>query len=64
MKIIFKIVEYLPETQQIVVKCCRQNAPKAIDDYDAIALDIMHVDFSSCENFRHSLIMNLSLIHI
>ena len=32
MKIIFKIIEYLPETEQVVVSFCRQNAPKSIDD--------------------------------
>lgn len=62
MNLIFKIVEYLPETEQIVVKCCRQNAPKPIDNYDAVALDLMHVDFSNYENFKQSLIMNL--LHI
>lgn len=59
MKLIFKIVEYLPETQQIIVKVCRQNAPKSIDEYNAVALDIMHVDFSSSDDFKHSLITNL-----
>lgn len=59
MKLLFKIIQYLPETEQIIVKCCRQNAPKPIDDYDAVAIDLMHVDFSSYENFKHSLIMNL-----
>jgi hypothetical protein len=59
MKLIFKIVEYLPDTEQIVIKCCRQNAPKAIDEYPSIALDVMHIDFSSYENFKHSIIMNL-----
>jgi len=62
MKLIFKIVEYLPETEQIIVKVCRQNAPKSIDEYDAIALDIMHVDFSSSDNFKYSLITNLMYI--
>ena len=39
MKLLFKIIQYLPETEQIIVKCCRQNAPKPIDDYDAVAID-------------------------
>ncbi len=59
MNLIFKIVEYLPDTKQIIIKCCRQNAPKPIDDYPSIALDSMHVDFSNYENFKHSIIMNL-----
>lgn len=62
MKLLFKITQYLPETQQIIVKCCRQNSPKPIDEYNAVAIDLMHVDCSSYENLKHSLIMNL--IHI
>jgi predicted metal-binding transcription factor (methanogenesis marker protein 9) len=62
MKLLFKIIQHLPETEQIIVKCCRQNAPKPIDDYNAVAIDLMHVDLSSYENFKHSLIMNL--VHI
>jgi hypothetical protein len=44
MKLIFKIVEYLPETEQIVVKFSRQNAPKPIDDYPAVAIDCINLD--------------------
>jgi len=62
MNLLFKIIQYLPETEQIIVKCCRQNAPKSIDDYDAVAIDLMHVDLRSPEDFKHSLIMNL--VHI
>lgn len=62
MKLLFKITQYLPETQQIIVKVCRQNAPKPIDDYPEVALDLMHVDFTNYENFKHSLIMNLTHI--
>ena len=40
MKLIFKVVEYLEDTQQIVVKFCRKNAPTSIDEYGAGAIDI------------------------
>ena len=40
MKIIVKVVEYLEDTQQIIVKFCRKNAPKSIDEYGAGAIDI------------------------
>ncbi len=40
MKIIFKVVEYLEDTQQIVVKFRRKNAPKSIDEYGSGAIDI------------------------
>ena len=61
MKLLFKITQYLPETQQIAVKCCRQNAPKPIDDYPEVALDLMHVDFTNYENFKHSLIRDYNI---
>ena len=40
MKLIFKVVEYLEDTQQIVVKFCRKNAPKSVDEYVAGAIDV------------------------
>ena len=35
MKMIFKIEEYLPDTKQVVIRYCRQNAPKPISEYPA-----------------------------
>ena len=55
MKIIFKITEYLPETEQVVVKFCRQNAPKSIDDYNAVAIDCKFIDNSDRVNLIESL---------
>ena len=55
MKIIFKIIEYLPETEQVVVKFCRQNAPKPIDDYSAVAIDCKFIDNSDRVNLIESL---------
>ena len=55
MKIIFKITEYLPETEQIVVKFCRQNAPKPIDDYGAVAINCKFIDNSDRVNLIESL---------
>jgi len=55
MKIIFKIIEYLPETEQVVVKFCRQNAPKSIDDYSAVAIDCKFIDNSDRVNLIESL---------
>lgn len=40
MKVIFKIVEHLPDTNQILVKFARQNAPKPIDEYYPVAIDL------------------------
>ena len=42
MKNIFKITEYLPDTQQIVVRYARKNTHKELDLYD-------------CETFSKSL---------
>ena len=47
MKIIFKVVEYLEDTQQIVVKFCRKNAPKSIDEYGG---DYIWIPYNSIIN--------------
>jgi len=44
MKLIFKVVEYLEDTQQVVVKFCRKNAPKSIDEYPAGAIDVNRLE--------------------
>jgi hypothetical protein len=55
MNLIFKIVEYLEETDQIIVKFCRQNSPKPIDDYLPVTVDCYQIDSSNYENFVASL---------
>lgn len=40
MKVIFKIVEHLTETNQVLVKFARQNAPQPIDDYSPVVVDL------------------------
>ena len=49
MKMIFKIEEYLPETKQVMIRYCRQNAPKPISDYpaNAVSTEIYDVSFDS-----------------
>tara|TARA_B100000424_G_C22737856_1_gene399567 strand:- start:128 stop:484 length:357 start_codon:yes stop_codon:yes gene_type:complete len=46
MKMIFKIEKYLPETKQVKVRYCRQNAPKPISEYPAKAISTEACDFS------------------
>ena len=46
MKMIFKIEEYLPETKQVMIRYCRQNAPKPISEYPAKAISTEICDFS------------------
>jgi len=57
MNIIFKIIQHLPETDQIVVKFCRQNAPKPIDEYDAVAVDKTHINLSDPVSLSTSLVI-------
>tara|TARA_R100000388_G_scaffold91810_1_gene74154 strand:+ start:226 stop:582 length:357 start_codon:yes stop_codon:yes gene_type:complete len=49
MKMIFKIEEYLPETKQVMIRYCRQNAPKPISEYPAkaVSTEIYDVSFDS-----------------
>jgi hypothetical protein len=60
MNLIFKIVNYFPEAEQIEVKYCRQNAPKSIDDYPSGMIDCKNIDFTDYEAFTKS-IMNYGL---
>tara|TARA_Y100001970_G_scaffold183918_1_gene223685 strand:- start:653 stop:997 length:345 start_codon:yes stop_codon:yes gene_type:complete len=55
MKIIFKIIEYLPDTNQILVKFARQNAPKPIDDYSPVAMGCDVVDTINNNSFVESI---------
>ena len=45
MNIIFKIIEHLPETNQIIVKFSRQNS-KSIDERYEIALSLDSLDLT------------------
>jgi hypothetical protein len=63
MNLIFKIVEYLPETDQIIVKLCRQNAPKPIDEYPPVAINCSNLDLTDYYQFVVSIMKNgLSVI--
>ena len=55
MKNIFKIIEYLPDTQQIVVRYARKNTYKNIDEYVKKAVDLKELDLYDCETFSKSL---------
>ena len=55
MKNIFKIIEYLPDTQQIVVRYARKNTHKNIDEYIESAVELKQLDLYSCETFSKSL---------
>ena len=55
MKILIKIEEYLPETQQIIVKFCSSQSEKSIDDVQALAIDLNKLELFDTELFLESL---------
>lgn len=55
MKIVFKIIENLPDTEQIIVKYCRKNAPKPIDEYESYAISYRNLDFSDYKSLVNSI---------
>jgi hypothetical protein len=58
MNFICKIVQNLPDAQQIIVKFCRQNSPKPIDDYPSCSIDYSKLDFTDYDSFVHSLMLS------
>jgi hypothetical protein len=57
MNFIFKIVENHPESEQIVVKYCRQNSLTPIDDCQAHSIDYKHIDFTDYDTFKFSIML-------
>ena len=57
MKSIFKIEEYLPDTNQIIVRFSRLHAPQPIESYDTMAINCEHLDLYDCDSFVSSLMM-------
>jgi len=55
MKAIFKIIEYLPETTQIVVRFARLHAPELIEKYNKVAINYSELDCYNSESFVKSL---------
>lgn len=58
MKIIIKIEEYLPETQQIIVKFCSSQSEKSIDDAQALTIDLDKLELFDTELFLESLALH------
>ena len=59
MKVITKIIEYLPDTQQIVIKICRLHSHKTIDEHRTFAIEISDLDMIDTESFIDSLIFKV-----
>ena len=55
MKAIFKIIEYLPDTTQIVVRFARLHAPELIEKYSKVAIDYSQLDCYDSDSFVKSL---------
>ena len=58
MKILIKIEEYLPETQQIVVKFCSSQSEKSIDDVQSLVIDLDRLELFDTELFLESLALH------
>ena len=55
MKSIFKIDEYLPDTNQIIVRFSRLHAPQPIESYAPMAINCKQLDLYDCDSFVFSL---------
>ena len=55
MNIIFKIVEYLPDTEQVIVKYARKNSHKSIDDHSPVILNCDVIDTTDHPNIVESI---------
>ena len=58
MKILIKIEEYLPETQQIVVKFCSSQSEKSINDIQPLTIDLKNLELFDTELFLESLALH------
>ncbi len=56
MKYIIKIVEYLSERDAVVMRACRLNSHKPIDEYPEKVFDCDSLNKLDAEHFIHSLI--------
>ena len=57
MKGLFRIDEYLPDTQQIIVRFCGSHSQKSIEDYAPFAMDLSSLDMNDCDTFVETLMM-------
>ena len=55
MNIIFRIDEYLPETNQIVIQLCKETSRNSILSHEKVAIDCETLDLYDAESFSHTL---------
>ena len=53
--ILFKVISNDPINESMVVKFCRENAPKAIDEYRSYNISYYNLDFTSADTLIESI---------
>ena len=56
MRIIIKILEYLSERDAVIIRSCRLNSHKPIDDYPEKVIDCSDLNKTDEEDFINSLV--------
>ena len=59
MKVIVKIEQYLPDTEQITFRICGLHSHKTINDYRDYAIEISDLDMTNTESFIDSLVFKV-----
>ena len=59
MKVIIKIEQYLPDTEQITFRICGLRSHKIINDYRDYAIEISDLDMTDTESFIDSLVFKV-----
>ena len=59
MKVIIKIEQYLPDTEQITFRICGLHSHKTINDYRDYAIEISDLDMTDTESFIDSLVFKV-----
>ena len=60
MRVIIKILEYLPERDGVVFRSCRLNSHKPIDEYPEKVVDCHDLNKNDAEDFIQSLVDKVS----
>tara|TARA_B100000609_G_scaffold143246_1_gene115148 strand:- start:30 stop:377 length:348 start_codon:yes stop_codon:yes gene_type:complete len=60
MRVIIKILEYLPERDGVIFRSCRLNSPKPIDEYPEKVVDCHDLNKNDTEDFIQSLVDKVS----
>ncbi len=61
MKVIIKILEYLSERDAVVLRTCRLNSHKSIDEYPEKVVDCYDLNKNDAEDFIQSLVHKISV---